>query len=139
MRIVGPNGPTATTTKPSVRRTSSGTFSLPESEAPSAPAGTANVSSVAGIDALIALQGVEETPVERRRRAAARGRVALDALDEMKVALLSGSLDPEIAARLRTTLEGLTEVSGDPGLDAVLGEIELRVAVELAKMEGPFS
>ena len=29
--------------------------------------------------------------------------------------------------------EGLTEGSGDAGLDAVLGEIDLRVAVELAK------
>ena len=28
---------------------------------------------------------------------------------------------------------GLTEQTGDPGLDTVLGEIDLRVAVELAK------
>jgi hypothetical protein len=29
--------------------------------------------------------------------------------------------------------EGLGEQTGDPGLDQVLGEIDLRVAVELAK------
>ena len=36
-------------------------------------------------------------------------------------------------ARLKVAADGLTETSGDPGLDAVLGEIDLRVAVELAK------
>ena len=35
--------------------------------------------------------------------------------------------------RLKVAAEGLTDESGDPGLDTVLGEIELRVAVELAK------
>jgi hypothetical protein len=38
-----------------------------------------------GINALIALQGVED-PGERRRRAIERGRRALDALDELKLA-----------------------------------------------------
>jgi Class II flagellar assembly regulator len=36
-------------------------------------------------------------------------------------------------ARLKVAADGLTETSGDPALDAVLGEIDLRVAVELAK------
>ena len=36
-------------------------------------------------------------------------------------------------ARLQVAAEGLTETSGDAGLDTVLGEIDLRVAVELAK------
>jgi hypothetical protein len=36
-------------------------------------------------------------------------------------------------ARLKVAAEGLTEQSGAPGLDTVLGEIELRMAVELAK------
>ena len=33
----------------------------------------------------------------------------------------------------KVAAEGLTEETGDPGLDTVLGEIDLRVAVELAK------
>lgn len=37
------------------------------------------------------------------------------------------------ACRLKVAAEGLTEESGDPGLDTVLSEIDLRVAVELAK------
>jgi hypothetical protein len=33
------------------------------------------------------------------------------------------------------TLQGQTEATGDPGLDAVLADIDVRAAVELAKLE----
>jgi len=42
-----------------------------------------------------------------------------------------------LLARLGVMAAGLKESSGDPGLDAVLAEIELRVEVELAKMKQP--
>jgi len=35
--------------------------------------------------------------------------------------------------RLKSAAEGLKQGSGDSGLDGILGEIELRVEVELAK------
>ncbi len=54
-------------------------------------------------------------------------------LDELKLGLLSGNLSPTMANRLRDAATSLKESSGDPGLDAVLSEIELRVEVELAK------
>jgi hypothetical protein len=47
--------------------------------------------------------------------------------------LLDGSVDGGTLARLKVAAEGLNEQTGDPGLDTVLGEIDLRVAVELAK------
>ena len=83
-------------------------------------------------DALLALQGVE-TATERKKRAVAKGRNALDVLDRLKLGLLDGSLDQSTLARLKVAAEGLTEESGDSGLDAVLSAIDLRVAVELAK------
>ena len=88
--------------------------------------------SLGGIDALIALQGIED-PAERRKRAVKHGRRALDALDELKVALLSGQLDRGTLLRLQAAAAGLMDGSGDDRLDQVLGEIDLRVAVELAK------
>ena len=88
--------------------------------------------TVGGIDALIALQGVED-PVERRRRAVKHGRRALDALDALKLGLLAGTLETSALLRLKTVATDLKEGSGDEKLDQVLGEIELRVAVELAK------
>ena len=134
MRIYGPNGTTLGTPASSTRRTNSTGFSLPddtgsasEARATLAPKATAN------IDALIALQGIEEDPAERRRRSVARGKGALDVLDDLKLRLLSGNLDSATMLRLRDAAANLKSSSGDPGLDAVLSEIELRVEVELAK------
>jgi hypothetical protein len=42
-------------------------------------------------------------------------------------------VDRSTLARLQVAAEGLTEETGDAGLNAVLSEIDLRVAVELAK------
>lgn len=134
MRIYGPNGTTPGAPASSTKRTSSTGFSLPEdlssateSRAAAAPKATAN------IDALLALQGIEEDPVERRRRSVQRGKGALDVLDDLKLGLLSGNLDSSTVSRLRDAAANLKSSSGDPRLDAVLSEIELRVEVELAK------
>lgn len=51
----------------------------------------------------------------------------------LELSLLDGTLDQRTLARLKVAADGLDEASGDAGLDAVLGEINLRVAVELAK------
>jgi Class II flagellar assembly regulator len=79
------------------------------------------------------LQGIEEDPTERRKRSVQRGKGALDVLDDLKIGLLSGNLDVATVSRLRDAAANLKSSSGDPGLDAVLSEIELRVEVELAK------
>jgi hypothetical protein len=88
--------------------------------------------TLGGIEALIALQGIED-PVERRRRAVKHGRRALDALDELKIGLLSGTLEQGTLLRLKAVAVDLKDGSGDEKLDQVLSEIDLRVAVELAK------
>ena len=54
-------------------------------------------------------------------------------LDDLKIGLLSGNFDASTVSRLRDAAANLKSSSGDPGLDAVLSEIELRVEVELAK------
>jgi class II flagellar assembly regulator FliX len=134
MRIYGPNGTTLGTPAGNARRSSSTGFSLvsdtasaPEARAMTAPRAAGN------IDALLALQGVEEDPVERRKRSVQRGKGALDVLDDLKIGLLSGNFDASTVSRLRDAAANLKSSSGDPGLDAVLSEIELRVEVELAK------
>jgi hypothetical protein len=132
MRIYGPKGPTTSTGSGSVRRSGSSSFSLPTAQSAPEARPTSAPLAPTGIDALLTLQGVEDA-TERRKRSVARGRTALDALDELKLALLSGSLDAATVARLRTAAAELKTSSGDPGLDAVLAEIDLRVEVELAK------
>jgi hypothetical protein len=134
MRIYGPNGTTSGSPTPSTRRTSSTGFSLqPETQSTSDSRPAVAPKPSANIDALLAMQGVEEDPVERRKRSVRRGKGALDVLDDLKLGLLSGSFNASTVARLRAAAADLKSSSGDPGLDAVLSEIELRVEVELAK------
>jgi Class II flagellar assembly regulator len=132
MRVTGPNG-TAIVTSPTTARRSVGTgFTLSEGKAPQAQNAAIALRTLGGIDALIALQGIED-PAERRRRAVKHGTRALDALDELKLGLLSGTLNQTTLLRLKAAAADLKDGSGDDRLDQVLGEIDLRVAVELAK------
>ena len=133
MRIYGPNGTTQATQTSTARRTGGSEFSLPDLTATTENRATAAPKATATIDALLALQGVEEDPVERRKRSVQRGRSALDVLDDLKIGLLSGNFDSSTVTRLRAAAADLKSSSGDVGLDAVLSEIELRVEVELAK------
>ncbi len=114
------------------RAAAGGGFSVSEQDAARQPAAAGSLRSISTVDALLALQGVEDF-TERKKRAVAKGRNALDALDSLKVGLLDGSLDSSTLARLKVAAEGLTEQTGDANLDAVMGEINLRLAVELAK------
>ena len=133
MRIYGPNGTTLGAPAANVRRTSSTGFALPDAaSAPEARPASAP-KAAANIDALLAMQGIEEDPVERRKRSVQRGKGALDVLEDLKIRLLSGNFDAATVSRLRDAAANLKSSSGDPGLDAVLSEIELRVEVELAK------
>jgi hypothetical protein len=115
------------------RRTASESFSLTDAEAPKATGPAPALRTIGGIDALLTLQAADD-PLERRRRAVKRGGIALDALDELKLALLSGSLSPSMLQRLKASATELAHASGDPRLDALMGEIELRLAVEIAKI-----
>jgi hypothetical protein len=134
MRIYGPNGTTIGAPAGNARRTSSTGFSLPDDVTTASETRAATApKAAAGIDALLALQGIEENPTERRRRSVARGKGALDVLDDLKIGLLSGNLNSSTVSRLRDAAANLKSSSGDPGLDGVLSEIELRVEVELAK------
>jgi hypothetical protein len=99
-----------------------------EARAPSHAAATA------GLDALIALQMVEG-PLDRKKRGLKRGRAMLDALDELKIALLTGRLPLAQLRRLVAAVDGRERDSEDERLEAILDEIELRARVELAKLE----
>jgi hypothetical protein len=132
MKIEGPRPATASGSSRRAQGAGAGGFSLPADEAKSIAA-TAPSAGVTGVDALLALQG-EEPAKERRARQAKRGRAALGALDELTLGLLSGAP----AGRLRAELERLraeAESTGEPQLDEVLREIDIRLAVEAAKLE----
>jgi hypothetical protein len=131
MRVNGLAG-ASTNASPVARRAGAGTFKISEDQATSKSAPASGLRAVSSVDALLALQGVEDA-TERRKRAVQKGRKALDILEGLRVGLLEGDLEPSALRHLKSVAEGLKESSGDVGLDNVLAEIELRVEVELAK------
>jgi|SRR5581483_10673263 len=133
MRVQGPNAATLAPATAAPRRGAAGTFSLGNLDAAQGQTPAASLRTVGGIDALVALQGVTD-PTERRRRAVKSGRAALDALDSLKLGLIAGDVDPSALNRLKAVTADLKGETGDPGLDAVLAEIDLRVEVEIAKL-----
>jgi Class II flagellar assembly regulator len=137
MRISGANGLPMAVPAAAPRRAGTATFTPSEAETPRQGAAAAGLRTIGGIDALIALQGVDALadPVERRKHAVKRGRLALDALDELKIGLLGGVLSAATLTKLKSAAGYLKDGSGEPGLDSVLAEIELRVEVEIAKMD----
>lgn len=94
----------------------------------------AGVSAVASLEALMALQEIDG-PLERRRRATARGGRLLDALDDLKIGLLEGALPRGAVEKLAREAREQRTLTDDPGLEAILGEIEMRAEVELAKLQ----
>ncbi len=135
MKVTGPSGPSSAQGTRAARPGAG--FSVPSAGAAasaaaaspaSAPAGVANVS------ALMALQGVEDV-TERRRRAIRRGGGLLDRLEELKLALLQGEAGEGALERLTRTLREERPIDADGGLNALLDQIDLRAAVELAKAD----
>ena len=105
---------------------------------PSAGAGAAQaaagVGGVMGVEALIAMQDVG-SPLERRRRSVTRAVRILDVLDEIKLGILEGAVQPGDLDRLRRAVRDQRAGTDDPALEGVLDEIETRAAVEAAKLE----
>jgi hypothetical protein len=98
-------------------------------------AGLVGLASLTGVDALLSLQeaGALGDATTAPRRAMARGEQMLDILDDIKLALLSGQIPQAKLNRLLSVVEGQQAQVRDPELADILGHIELRARVELAK------
>ncbi|MGB3809960.1 MAG: flagellar assembly protein FliX [Parvibaculum sp.] len=98
-------------------------------------AGLGGLASLTAVDSLLALQetGALGDATTAPRRAVARGEQMLDILDDIKLALLSGQIPEAKLNRLLSVVEGQQAQVRDPQLADILGHIELRARVELAK------
>ncbi len=100
---------------------------------PSSAAATP-AATLAGLDAILTLQTNTDTPEERRRRSAKRGSDLLDGLDRLKASLIMGRVSTRDLQAIASRLAERAGVSGDPRLDGLIADIELRAAVEIAKL-----
>ena len=108
-----------------------GMFQLDDTAATPRAAPTAAPATASGIEALLALQAVED-PLFARRKALRRGSALLDALAAAQADLLTGEVGE---GRLNLMMALVTQARDeiDPQLAALIDDIELRVRVELAK------
>lgn len=116
------------------RGATGGGFSVSEGSTSRASSGTAGAGPIGSLDAILALQEDGHTG-ERRKRAAKRGHDLLDALDQLKAALLNGRVPVADLKAIAARLSERAEMTGDPRLDEVIAHIELRAKVELAKLQ----
>lgn len=135
MKITGPAGPNQVQPRGPARRGRAGDGSFSSALAAETPAtqGGTGAAPASAVDALLALQEVDEAG-SGRKRAVRRGNDLLDRLEEIRIGLLTGQLSRDRLQQLaRLAREGRPAID-DPRLAEVLAEIELRAEVELAKL-----
>ena len=136
MRVENRPGAVGSTSVGGPRKAESGpSFRIGAGPGAQRTAGTGATTTLAGLDAMLMLQGQPDTPHERRRRSARRGHDLLDGLDRLKASLLSGRVATHELLTIAGRLSERAETCGDPRLDGLIADIELRAAVELAKVE----
>lgn len=134
MKVEGPRPiETVRTTRARATSGAAGTFAPQTHEDARAAVPVAAGSPLTAVDSLIALQEVPDS-IAGRARAARRGRDVLDLLDDVRDGMLAGGVSRATLNRLVALVETQREDFVDPGLAAVLDEIDLRARVELAKL-----
>jgi hypothetical protein len=136
MRISG----TQSSSVPAVRRKQGGAssasgeaFSVDTPAETSAGAPTQRAAPTSPVDALLALQAIEEAdPNESRARK--RGTKLLDLLEDVRRGLLSGAIPASKLNGLVAAVRSEQAAVSDPKLKAILEQIDLRASVELEKL-----
>lgn len=86
-------------------------------------------------DAIFAAQMVDgEEEKEIRKKLLKRGQTLLEKLEEIRDGLLMGYISRDRLIEISRMVKDNRYQSEDPRLQEILGEIELRVEVELAKL-----
>lgn len=96
--------------------------------------GVGSIAAVSSVGALLGAQEVSEHEV-RRKRSIKRAGLTIGALENLRDALLIGTLPVSTLTRLESIIAEERLNTDDPVLQGILDEIELRAAVELAKLE----
>ena len=113
-----------------------GVFSLEEGEKPALTQESGQVAGAAaivGISSLLAIQ--EADPDQHRSKAILHGHDTLDALDSLKIDVLSGRVSRQKLHVLASLAEKERSGLADHTLMNILDHIELRAKVELAKLQ----
>lgn len=95
--------------------------------------GSGDAAAVSGVGLLLAQEVTGEEYA--RRQALRQGHTMLDSLERLRTALLMGAVPPDVLRELDQRLSRQRAQVADPHLSALMDDIELRVAVEKAKLD----
>ncbi len=95
---------------------------------------TGSIAAVGTLGGLLGAQEVDEREA-KRSKAQKRGRLTLDVLSNLRDSLLMGTLPYTTLRQLERLVAQERDDLDDPVLMSILNEIEVRAAVELAKLE----
>jgi hypothetical protein len=131
----------AGTTKKTSGTAASSAFSsllgLSDAEGAAPPTQLSDVSATSAIGNMLALHEISEEDI-KRRKVMQQGKNMLDTLENLRRQLLMGEIPAHTLVELGRQLSVQRQQVMDPKLMEVMDEIELRVAVELAKLESAF-
>lgn len=138
MKIEGPNR-TSSTSKTDKAKKTGGTSGASFSDYLVEPEGVEAAKpaiAVSGVGLFTALQAAEHaTDQQQRRQALMDAKDLLDELEELQMGLLLGTYTTMQLRNLNQRLNQQRLILNDPKLMALLDDIQLRAAVELAKYE----
>ncbi len=133
VKIVGFGSPHLPQARPVGRSAAGGRFRVAVETGVEEAKDAAPVEGVSIAPSLLAVQESLEA-AERDARAKRRAEAMLDELGAIQLGLLSGRLsESRLAALASLAREG--EKAADPKLAAIAAEVEVRAAVELARLE----
>ncbi len=139
MRITDLNGVKgAGKSKKSKKSGDSGAFdaALSDAEGTSETSASQSTGSVDGVvpASLLSLQEVSDG-AGSRQQTLKQGKQSLDVLEDLRRDMLLGDDNPHLLKRLREQQARMQQHSCDPGLKGLMDDIDLRLAVEIAKRE----
>jgi len=131
----GPEGPSKTSKTGGSSNTDGADFSKYVQGGSGQTTETSSTQSIAHLDALLAIQEVEDpTQKAARKRAYNRADNILDKLDELKQKMLTGQMTIGNIIDIADVVASHRDKVDNPALTGILDEIDLRAQVEIAKV-----
>lgn len=95
---------------------------------------TGEIAATSSLAGMLALQEISDEET-RHKKLIKQGKEMLDTLEQLRRQLLIGAIPLSMLGNIEKQLKAQKQTVSDPKLIEIIDEIELRAAVELAKLE----
>lgn len=114
-----------------------GFFGLLSTDEPDSITSSPSLSATSPVGTLDGLLSLQEMPDDeiKKRKAVQNSQFTLEALETLRNALLTGSVPEQLIKTMHRVVSAQKQQIDDPRLMSIIEDIELRAAVELAKLE----